>query len=200
VQHIQCPIIEPANPDLKNLKGIHLWHAGLSTCSQRARIALDELGHEFESHIVDLHGGENASEKYQQIHPKGLVPAMVHDGTLIIESIDIIDYLDKNLGRRSLRPESESDAITELLQRADDFQPLLKVCTFEFLFRAAPPAAENVIDAFQKNHRNEWLKEFHRDFRRGFGRDRINEAVDYSHKEFTHLNKLMSDGRPWLAG
>jgi len=194
------PIIESANQDLKTLKGIHLWHAGLSTCSQRARITLAELGQDFESHIVDLHGGENASEAYQQIHPKGVVPALVHDGTLVIESVDIIAYLDAELGNGQLRPAAQEEDIARLLSQADEAQPMLKLCTFEFLFQAAPPAPGAVIERFQKTHKNEWLKQFHRDFQAGFERDRVHDAVNQVHADFQMLDQLLSDGRNWLAG
>ena len=194
------PVIEPGNPGLRNLRGIHLWHAGLSTCSQRARIALAELGLGFESHIVDLHGGENASEAFQQINPKGVVPVMVHDGAVIIESIDIIAYLDQQFGDGKLRPAEQEGDIGRLLKRADEAQPMLKVCTFEFLFRAAPPAPPSVLKGFQKTHKNEWLKNFHRDFQAGFERSRVDEAVNYTHAAFKMLDELCSDDREWLAG
>lgn len=194
------PIIEPGNTDLKTLKGIHLWHAGLSTCSQRVRMTLAELGHDFESHLIDLHAGENASEAYQKIHPKGVVPALVHDGTLVIESIDIIAYLDEQLGNGQLRPVAQEEDIASLIARADEAQPMLKLCTFEFLFQAAPSASDAVRTTFQKTHKNEWLKKFHRDFRAGFERSRVHEAVDKVHGDFQGLEQLCSDGRPWLAG
>jgi len=194
------PIIEPGNPDLKKLNGIHLWHAGLSTCSQRARITLAELGLGFESHLVDLHAGENATEAYQQIHPNGVVPAMVHDGTLVIESIDIIAYLDETLGHGQLRPASQEQDIARLLKQANEAQPQLKLCTFEFLFQAAPSVPESVAEEFQKTHKNEWLKQFHKDYRSGFERSRVHEAVNDVHADFQMLDQLCSDGRAWLAG
>ena len=61
------PEIPTDNPDLTGLRGIHLWHAGLSTCSQRVRITLAELGLEFDSHIVNLNAGENASDWYPRM-------------------------------------------------------------------------------------------------------------------------------------
>lgn len=194
------PIIEPGNPDLKSLKGIHLWHAGLSSCSQRVRIALAEIGQDFESHLIDLHNGENASEAYQQIHPQGVLPAMVHDGTLIIESIDIIAYLDEKLGNGRLRPAAQEETIGTLIARADKAQAMLKPCTFEFIFRAAPPASDAARSAYQKIHKNEQLKKFHQDFAAGFERRRVHEAVDKVHADFQALEQLCSDGRPWLAG
>lgn len=194
------PVIEPGNPELKNLVGIHLWHAGMSTCSQRVRIALAELGHGFESHIVDLHAGENASEAYQKIHPKGVVPALVHDGRLVIESNDIIDYLDATLGSGQFRPAAQEQDIALLLKRSDNAQPLLKLCTFEFLFAALPRASAEAQAAFQKTHKSEWVKEFHRNFNDGFPRTRVHAAVEHIHSDFQVLEELLGDGRAWLAG
>ena len=194
------PIIEPGNPELKDLQGIHLWHAGLSSCSQRVRLTLAELGRDFESHIVDLHGGGHASEAYQQINPKGVVPALVHDGTLLIESVDIIAYLDETLGGGALRPAAQEDDIARLIKRADEAQAALKVCTHEFLFSVAPPKSQEAMEKFQETHQSEALKKFHRDFEAGFERSRIDDAVNYSHTEFQMLDDLLADGRQWLAG
>ena len=76
------PEIEPADVSLKDLQGLHLWHAPLSSCSQRVRIVLSETGQAYESHLIDLERDEHASAAYQAVHPKGLVPALVHDGRL----------------------------------------------------------------------------------------------------------------------
>jgi glutathione S-transferase len=194
------PIIEPGNPDLKNLQGLHLWHAGLSSCSQRVRLTLAELGCDFESHIVDLHDNEQASEAYQQINPKGVVPALVHDGTLVIESMDIIAYLDEILGGGALRPAAQEDDIARLIKRADEAQTALKVCTHEFLFTVAPPKSQDAMDRYQETHNDEALKKFHRDCQAGLERSRIDAAVNYSHTEFQMLDDLLADGRQWLAG
>lgn len=97
------PIIEPGREELKHLKGIHLWHSGMSNCSQRCRITLAEFKLEFESHLVSPQKGEHATAEFHQINPNGVVPALIHDGTLIIESTDIIDYLDVTFGNSALR-------------------------------------------------------------------------------------------------
>lgn len=193
-------IIEPGNRDLKNLNGLHLWHAGLSTCSQRVRIALTELDQEFESHVVNLHAGEHASPEYQQIHPKGVVPALVHDGTLIIESVDIIAYLDANLGDGTLRIESAEEAIARLLAHANEAQAALKVCTFEFLFSGGPKMPDAKFEEFLQSHQSEYLVQFHRDARAGFDRGRIHDAVTKVDRDFHFLEERLGDGRTWLTG
>ncbi len=188
------PEIEPKDPKLKALKGLHLWHAPMSSCSQRVRIALAEAGRGFESHLVDLERGEHASESYQKIHPDGLVPALVDDGHLIIESVDIIQHVSK--GRSALTRGVDGD----LLKKADEVQRDLKLLTFEFLFRGAPEKDDAEARAFQENHKNEWLKQFYRDFAAGFSRERIDAAVNRVKSGFDRLDGILSDGRPYLSG
>lgn len=193
-------IIESKNPKLKTLQGIHLWHAGLSSCSQRVRVALAELQQDFESHVLNLHAGEHASEEYQQIHPNGVVPALVHDGTLVIESTDILAYLDEALGEGQLTKGANDKEVKDLLSRADTAQAALKVCTFEFLFSGGPQLPEDKFEAFIQSHQSDYLKQFHRDARAGLSRDRVHEAVTNVDGDFNFLEERLSDGREWLAG
>ncbi len=188
------PQIEPKDPTLKALTGLQLWHAPMSSCSQRVRIVLAETGQDYVSHPIDLEKDEHATPRYQAIHPKGLVPAFVDNGRLIIESIDII---------RHIAGEATDLAATsppELLQRADEAQVDLKLLTFEFLFRAGPPPSKEKAEAFQRNHRNEWLKQFRKDFAAGFDRERLDAAVTRTNAGFRKLDELLSDGRTYLAG
>lgn len=196
------PVIEPEDQSIKCLKGIHLWHAGLSSCSQRVRICLAEKGQDFESHLINLLLGENASPDYQRIHPKGVVPALVIDGMLIIESIDIITVIDQHFKPHSLCP-SNSAARADMLKMmkiADAAQPNLKLLTFAFLFSAAPPPPPDVAAHFQKHHRSESLKNFHRAAQNGFSRPQIEAAVNACHEDFIALEKALADGRTYLAG
>ena len=188
------PEIPPNDTSLKALSGLHLWHAPMSSCSQRVRIALAETGQAYESHVVNLEQNEHASAAYQAIHPKGLVPALVEDGRLFIESVDIIQQIAADM------PELSDGASPELLDMADAAQADLKLLTFEFLFRANPPPLAEKAAAFEDAHQNEWLKQFHRDFAAGFDRDRINDAVARTDVGFRHLDALLGDGRPYLSG
>ncbi len=88
------PILKTEDATLASLKGIHLYHAGISNCSMRVRIALEEKGVKWISHEVDLGHQENLQPWYLAINPKGLVPAIVDDGILVTESADILYYLE----------------------------------------------------------------------------------------------------------
>lgn len=188
------PEIEPADKSLKTLPGLHLWHAPMSSCSQRVRIVLAETGQDYVSHLINLEKDEHASAAYQRIHPNGLVPALVDNGRLIIESIDIIRHLASD---EIISDDSEAQ---DFLQMADAAQQDLKLLTFEFLFRSKPPAPEEAAQAFQNTHQNAWLRQFRRDFAEGFDAGRINDAIARTDQGFRILDKRLSDGRPFLMG
>ncbi|MEM7268892.1 MAG: glutathione S-transferase family protein [Pseudomonadota bacterium] len=188
------PELDPKDPTLKTLSGLHLWHAPMSSCSQRVRIVLAELDRGYESHLVDLAKDEHASEAYQRIHPNGLVPALVEDGRLFIESIDIIRHLAAD------QPELGAASDNELLTMADEAQKDLKLLSFEFLFRSRPAPEKAEADAFQNAHKNDWLKQFRTDFATGFPPERINDAIRRTDEGFQTLNERLSDGCDFLSG
>ncbi len=76
-------------------KGVHVLHFMGSSCSQKLRIFLNLKGIKWESHLVDLFSNENFQPWFLGINPRGLVPVLVHNGAVHIESNDIIQYLEE---------------------------------------------------------------------------------------------------------
>ena len=75
-------------------KGLNLFHFQSSSCSQKTRILLSEKGVEWESHPINLMTHENFTHWFLGINPRGLVPVIVHNGEVHIESNDIMRYID----------------------------------------------------------------------------------------------------------
>ena len=91
-------------------KGVHVLHFMGSSCSQKLRVFLNLKGIPWESHHVDLMANENFRPWFLGINPRGLVPVLVHDGAVHIESNDIVAYLDAHprvaaLGPRLVYPD-----------------------------------------------------------------------------------------------
>lgn len=77
-----------------------------SSASYRVRIAMHWKELKFE--YVPIHlikdGGTRGNAAYMKINPMGHVPALDHDGTLVVESVAIVDYLDQIFPDRRLFP------------------------------------------------------------------------------------------------
>jgi glutathione S-transferase len=75
-----------------------------SICTQKVFITLAEKGIAYETQNVDLFRNEQFSPEYLKINPKGVVPALDHDGRIVIESTLICEYLDEALPGKRLMP------------------------------------------------------------------------------------------------
>jgi glutathione S-transferase len=83
---------------------LELYHHNISVCAQKVRLVLAEKSIDWIGHHIDLVTGEQTDPAYLAIHPKGLVPALVHDGRAIIESTLICEYLDEVFPEPPMRP------------------------------------------------------------------------------------------------
>jgi len=101
-------IVVPNNKEVLDFEGLHLYHAGISNCAMRVRVTLEEKNLPWTSHHMDILKKEHQTPEYFGINPNGVVPTLVDDGVVIIESDDIIDYLDEKFPEPPLRPTSES--------------------------------------------------------------------------------------------
>ncbi len=134
-------------PEVSDWDGIHLLHFQFSSCSQKTRIFLGQKGIEWQSHPVDLAAGEQHTEWFMGINPRGLVPVLVHDGRVMIESNDILSYLESCFPNPPLLPE-ESDTARRLLEQEDDLHLDFRAICFRYFFPAAPRSQES-IDRYQ---------------------------------------------------
>jgi len=113
-------------------QGLHLFHFPSSSCSQKTRVCLNLKNIEWQSHLINLGGGENYSEYYLGINPRGLVPTLVHDGEVHIESNDILTLLEERFPEVKLIPDGMADQMAELLHHEDDLHLDLRTLTFRF--------------------------------------------------------------------
>jgi glutathione S-transferase len=125
--------------DVKTWKGLHVFHAPSSSCSQKLRVYLNLKGIEWQSHVIDLAKGENLSEFYLGVNPRGLVPTLVDDGAVHIESNDIILYLESRFPEPPLVPVAGASELAALLRHEDDLHLDLRTITLRFLVDTKVP-------------------------------------------------------------
>jgi len=88
---------------------IELYHADMSTCAQKIRLLLAEKELEWEGHLLNLRTRDQHAPDYLELNPNGVVPTLVHDGTVVIESTVICEYIDDAFPDPPVRPASPAE-------------------------------------------------------------------------------------------
>jgi len=133
-------------------KGVHVLHYAGSSCSQKLRIFLNLKGILWESHLVDLHANANFTPWFLGINPRGLVPVLVHDGVVHIESNDIITYLENTFPTPKLIPAGHENEVAALLRHEDDLHLDLRTLSFRFVFAPpGPPKSAAALESYAAN-------------------------------------------------
>ena len=114
-------------------KGIHLLHAAISSCSQKTRIFLNLKGIDWTSHLIDIENGENHQPWFLGVTARGLVPVLVDDGDVHIESNDILLYLEEKFPSPPLLTKSTEGLAKDLLDIENEMHMDLRALTFRYL-------------------------------------------------------------------
>jgi glutathione S-transferase len=198
-------IVTPTNTAVLEFKGLHLYHADVSNCSARVRLLLDEKGLPWESHHVNLRRKENITEEYFGINSKGLVPSLVHDGKVVVESNDILRYLEEKFPQPGFLPASEAARLTvdEWLHLSGDIHmPGIK--TFQYrkvnsrLMRKTPEE----VARYRRLQKHEDLLAFHAKHDTpgsDISEEDFSKAVSILNATFSRMNEMLS-GNDWLIG
>ncbi|HEX2827676.1 MAG TPA: glutathione S-transferase family protein [Burkholderiales bacterium] len=74
-------------------------------CSTASHIGLEEAGAEYQERPTLLGKGENRTESYLKVNPRGKVPALDADGRVITENTAILTYIARRFPEKKLLPE-----------------------------------------------------------------------------------------------
>jgi len=91
------------------LSTLELWHNELSTCSQKVRLVLAEKRLDFTSRTIDLVAGDQHAPEYVKLNRDHVVPTLVHDGEVLVESSLINEYLEEAFPDVALAPEDPAE-------------------------------------------------------------------------------------------
>ncbi len=109
-----------------------------SSASYRVRIALNLKGLAYDRLEVSLIAGEQRSDAYLEQNAQGFVPMLVVDGEPIIQSMAIIDWLDRAYPEPRLIPDEAMPRAVALAQAhvvASDIHPLNNLRVLKYLTR-----------------------------------------------------------------
>ena len=136
---VQLADVDIKTREVLDWQGVHVLHHPLSSCSQKLRIFLNLKGVAWESHVIDLLANENLNEWFLGINPRGLLPVLVHDGAVHIESNDILIYVDGAFPGPKLIPPGAETEMAALLKHEDDLHLDLRALSFRFVFNPPGP-------------------------------------------------------------
>ncbi len=194
------PIYQPTDPTISAMNGIHVYQYFMSNCAQRVCLALEEKGLEWTPHAVNLFTQENTTEAYFRINPKGLVPAVVHDGKVITESMDILRYLEEHFPEPALYPPDPDER-----KQVDDWMNLATerhvsdIKTYMYSLALGSSKKPEGMKAYAKKQVDPELVAFHQETMTGFSQSKILAAERAIFAFFDDLEHELGQHR-WLVG
>jgi glutathione S-transferase len=182
-----------------------LYHQGSSVCAAKVRIVLHEKRLEWGSEYVDVLLGEQFDPAYLKLNPNAVVPTLIHDGKVIIESTVHCEYLDDVFPDPPLRPTDPYDLAQMRIwtKRVDErLHPMTSVLTYTashrhtILDNNTPEQVEAIInetrDPVKRTRKREWIE-------LGMEAPTAREAITEFTKTLHDMNQALS-GRTWLVG
>lgn len=197
-------IVTPTTKSVTELKGLHLYHADMSNCSMRVRMTLIEKNLPWTSHHLDLRKKEAVTPEYFGIHPKGLVPTLVHDGVVHIESNEIIEYLDETFPDPPLQPKApgERAKMREWLRTATAIHvPAVKTLIYTRKIGKVLRKNEDEDAKYRSLQRDPELLDFHAHATSGNGlpQERVDKAEKTLLSLFDQVEAELGEHQ-WLVG
>ena len=184
---------------------LELYHSGLTTCSKQVRHCLREKGLTYKSRYVELWRYENLSPDYLKLNPNGVVPTLVHDGTPIINSFCINEYIEDVFPEPPLRP---ADPVERARCRywawtADEVHhPAARLTHANMLQKSLNDDLSPAEQQFMLDHtpvpdkRERWRVLT----LGGYSKEQLEEAMDSVLHVFARMDEELGRRGPWLAG
>jgi glutathione S-transferase len=183
-------------------RGVALYNAPGSTCSQKVRLALAEKALEWQDCRVDLQRNEHLEGWYLELNPNAVVPTLVHDGRVIVDSSVINEYLEESFTATPLMP---PDPYGRARMRAwrqyiDEVPtPAIRIPSFNaFILRGwAGMSDESYAESVE---RRTVRRHFYRRMgREGFSQADVDEALERLADSLERMETALANG-PWLMG
>ncbi len=197
-------IIATKNEEVLGLRGLHLYHSAISLCSMRVCMTLEEKGLPWISHHLDLAKHETHTPEYFSINPNGVVPTLVHDGVVIIESDDIIEYLDERFPEPPLVPKGAGmkEKVHGWLKLATGMHiKAVKTFIYHNKVRRMLQMSDDTKVRYRKLQKNRDLLEFHAkaSSAEGFSEEEVAYAGRTLHENFGRVEASLRENE-WIAG
>jgi glutathione S-transferase len=183
---------------------LELYHSGLTTCSKQVRHCLREKSLPYKNRYVELWRYENISPDYLKLNPNGVVPTLVHDGTPIINSFCINEYIEDAFPEPPLRPADlkERARMRYWAWTADEIHLQLARLTHARMLQQSvnelsPEDQRIMLDRTPVPDKRERWRLLTKG---GYSAEQLDAALDNVMFVFGRMEQEISQRGPWLAG
>lgn len=183
---------------------IELWHEWNSVQSFKVRLVLAEKGLDWVEHRVELLKFQHLQRDYLALNPNGVVPTLVHDGRVVVESSVICQYLDEVFPEPALMPRdlyARARARTWLKISDEIAHPALRQLSFERLYRPLLAQMQpKELESLLARHPNPIRAQKFRSASTGARDDAAIEEATASVRVFLSRMDRELNGNEWLGG
>lgn len=181
-----------------------LHHASTSVCSQKVRVGLALMGLDWDGVVLDLQKGDQFAPDYLALNPDAVVPTLVDDGLVVVESSVILAYLDREHGQGRLMPRDRAPRVAaeHWLLRCIAIHAAINTMSFATAMRRAILAkksreeieaqAAQMPDPIMGGKRVDLLLN-------GLASPYVGQAMLHLRRLFTDLGAAIGPG-PWVGG
>ncbi len=184
---------------------LKLYDYHTAVCAQKIRLVLAEKHLDWERHNVDLKKDEQNNPEYLKLNPNAVVPTLVHDGRVIIESAVIAEYLDEEFVEYPLQPDSAYQrALMRIWTKKIDDNVLDAITVLSFCIAIRElyqtMTAEQVEQRLQKIPSPKERQLIENGVKLGIDAPEFPDAVRYMDRLVKSIDQTLADGRTWLLG
>ncbi|HEV2571200.1 glutathione S-transferase family protein [Methylocella sp. CPCC 101449] len=181
---------------------LELYHAPISTCSQKVRLVLAEKNLPWKGHTIVFANGDHVKRDYLKLNPNGVVPTLIDGGDPIIDSSVINEYLEDVYPQISVRPkDAKACARMRAWRQYIDEVPTPAIRPPSFNAYFVPIWAKMTDEQFEAYaDRLPLRKHFYKKMgRTGFSEQDIAEALEKLRQTLERMERSLTLG-PWLNG
>ena len=184
---------------------IILHEFGNSVCCQKVRVTLAEKGLAWSSVQVNLFKNEQYAPAYLKLNPSGVVPTLIHDKDVVIESTLICEYLNDLYPEPPLMP-TGARARTHVRRWSkmvdEGLHEGVAEISFSAMFRERMKALskeelrlrlDNIGDPRRRDR-------FTSTFEKGVHSPFVLYGIAAYERAFEKLEAALGDGGPWIMG
>lgn len=181
-----------------------LYHAPTSVCSQKVRIGMTVMGLDYDSRIMNLQKGEQFAPDYRALNRDAVVPTLIDDGLVVVESSLILEYLDREHNGGRLMPADRAGRASAQywLLRCLAIHAAINTLTFSTAARPGAPTSKTPaeIDELAAKFPDPVMGAKRKDLlTNGLQSKYVGQALVHTHRMLVDMHAALADA-PWLGG